>query len=120
MADAAPGRVASRPDHPGAAAMTAEGVREAPTVAAGADRPLWAGMRLVRLYAASRRIPAAVTAIAACAIGLRITLIGHWDSYGALQLPLIIEAGGAVAITVTTASPLGEPERVSGRWLPFL
>jgi hypothetical protein len=100
--------------------MTAEGVREAPAATAGAGRPLWAGMRLVRLYAASRRVPAAVTAIAACAIGLRITLIGHWDSYGALQMPLIFEAGAAVAITVTTASPLGEPERVSGRWLPFL
>jgi hypothetical protein len=61
-----------------------------------------------------------MAAIAACAIGLRIALIGHWDSYGALQLPLVFEAGSAVAITVTTASPLGEPERVAGRWLPFL
>jgi hypothetical protein len=77
-------------------------------------------MRLARLYAASRRVPAAVTAIAACAVGLRIVLIGHWDSYGALQMPLIFEAGSAAAIAVTTASPLGEPERVAGRWLPFL
>ena len=105
--------------------MTADRVREAPSAAAVADgplwaRPRWAGMRLVRLYAASRRVPAALTVIAACAIGLRIVLIGHWDSYGALQLPLIFEAGAAVAITVTTASPLGEPERVGGRWLPFL
>ena len=100
--------------------MTAEGVREAPAVAAGAGRPLWAGMRLVRLYAASRRVPAALAAIAACAIGLRITLIGHWDTYGAFQLPLLFEAGSAVAITATAASPLGEPERITGRWLPFL
>jgi hypothetical protein len=77
-------------------------------------------MRLLRLHAASRRVPSAMAAIAACAIGLRIALIGHWDSYGALQLPLVFEAGSAVAITVTTASPLGEPERVAGRWLPFL
>ena len=28
--------------------------------------------------------------------------------------------GAAAAITITTASPLGEPERVTGRWLPFL
>jgi hypothetical protein len=103
--------------------MTAGGVRRAPTARIGSPppaRPLWAGMRLVRLYAASRRVPAALAAIAACAIALRITLIGHWDTYGAFQLPLLLEAGAAVAITATAASPLGEPERVTGRWLPFL
>jgi hypothetical protein len=77
-------------------------------------------MRLVRLYAASRRVPTALAAIAACAIGLRITLIGHWDTYGAFQLPLLFEAGSAVAVTATAASPLGEPERITGRLLPFL
>jgi hypothetical protein len=77
-------------------------------------------MRLLRLHAASRRVPAAVAAIAACAIGLRIALLGHWDTYGALQLPLVFEAGCAAAITITTASQIGEPERVTGRWLPFL
>jgi hypothetical protein len=77
-------------------------------------------MRLLRLYAASRRVPAAIAAIAACALALRIALIGHWDSYGALQLPLLFEAGSAAAITITTASPIGEPERITGRWLPFL
>ena len=106
--------------------MTAGGVRGATAAAAGAGRPPSVGprpggLRLVRLHAASRRIPAAVTAIAACAIGLRIALAaGSWDSYGALQLPLVFEAGAAAVIAVTTASPLGEPERVTGRWLPFL
>jgi len=105
--------------------MTASGVREAPTAAAGAGmrapaEPLSAGIRLARLYAASRRVPAAVIAIAACAVGLRITLLGHWDSYGALQLPLVFEAGSAAAITVTTASRFGELERAAGQWLPFL
>jgi hypothetical protein len=76
--------------------------------------------RLALLHAASRRIPAALAAIAACAIALRIALIGHWDTYGALQLPLVFEAAAAAAITVTTASPFGEPERVTGRWLPYL
>ena len=76
--------------------------------------------RLPWLHAASRRAPVAVAAIATCAIGLRLALIGHWDTYGALQLPLVFEAGAAAAITITTASPLGEPERVTGRWLPFL
>ena len=83
-------------------------------------RPPRAGARLVRLYATSRRIPAAMTAIAACAVGLRIALAGHWDTYGALQLPLVFETAAATAITVTVASPLGEPERLTGRWLPYL
>jgi hypothetical protein len=105
--------------------MTAGAARKMPAAAAPdreARRP-WpprAGMRLLRLHGASRRVPAAITAIAACAIGLRIALLGHWDSYGALQLPLLFEAGSAAAITITTASPIGEPERVTGRWLPFL
>jgi hypothetical protein len=76
--------------------------------------------RLIRLYAASRRIPLAVTVIAACAVGLRITLLGHWDAYGALQLPLVIETAAATAVAATAASSLGEPERVGGRWLPYL
>ena len=105
--------------------MTAGTAREVPTAAAPSRKwrlagPPRARSRLLRLHAASRRIPAAMAAIAACAIGLRITLIGHWDSYGALQLPLVFEAGSAAAITITTASPIGEPERVTGRWLPFL
>jgi hypothetical protein len=90
------------------------------TAAAGRAEPPAAGLRLVRLYATSRRVPAAVAAIAACAIGLRIALVWPWDSYGALQLPLVFEAGAAAAITVPTASRLGDPERVAGRWLPFL
>jgi len=105
--------------------MTAGTARTVPTVGAPdrKPRPTWpprAGTRLLRLHAASRRVPAAIAAIAACAIGLRIALLGHWDTYGALQLPLVFEAGAAAAIAVTTASPIGEPERVTGRWLPFL
>jgi hypothetical protein len=61
-----------------------------------------------------------VMAIAACALGLRLALTGHWDSYGALQLPLVFETAAAIAITVTAASPFGEPERTTGRWLPYL
>jgi hypothetical protein len=77
-------------------------------------------VRLARLYATSRRVPAAVTAIVACALGLRLALAGHWDSYGALQLPLVFETAAATAITATAASPFGEPERLTGRWLPYL
>jgi len=83
-------------------------------------RPSWTGMRLARLHAASRRIPGALAAIAACAVGLRIALIGHWDTYGALQLPLLFETAAVTIISATTASSLGEPERVTGRWLPYL
>jgi len=105
--------------------MTAGAARKMPAAAAP-DRkarrawPPRTGMRLLRLHGASRRVPAAIAAIAVCAIGLRIALLGHWDSYGALQLPLVFEAGSAAAITITTASPIGEPERATGRWLPFL
>jgi hypothetical protein len=76
--------------------------------------------RLVRLYAAGRRVPFAVLAITACAVGLRIALLGHWDDYGALQLPLIFEAAAAVSIVATVPSPFGEQERVAGHWLPLL
>jgi hypothetical protein len=104
--------------------MTAGTAGKVPTAApdrrARPARPPRTAKRLLWLHATSRRVPAAVAAIAACAIGLRIALLGHWDSYGALQLPLVFEAGAAAAITVTTASPIGEPERVTGRWLPFL
>jgi hypothetical protein len=79
-----------------------------------------AGLRMIWLHSASRRVPAALTALAVCAIGLRIALIAHWDAYGALQLPLVCEAASAAIITITTASPLGEPERVTGQWLPWL
>jgi hypothetical protein len=77
-------------------------------------------VRLVRLHAASRRIPAALVPLAACAAGLRGTLYGRWDDYGALQLPLIFETACAAIIAVTAGSPFGDPERATGRWLPYL
>jgi hypothetical protein len=76
--------------------------------------------RLVRLYAVGRRVPFAASAMVACAVGLRVTLLVHWDAYGALQLPLIFEAAAAACVAATAASPFGEPERVAGQWLPFL
>ena len=105
--------------------MTADTARGVPTAATPGRKartawPSRAGVRLLRLHAASRRVPTAIAAIAACAIGLRIALLGHWDTYGALQLPLVFEAGAGAAVAITTASPIGEPERVTGRWLPFL
>jgi hypothetical protein len=72
------------------------------------------------LHAASRRVLVALAAVAACAAALRGALYGSWDSYGALQLPLIFETGAASVIAITAASPFGEAERATGRWLPFL
>jgi hypothetical protein len=105
--------------------VTTGETRAVPAVAAGPgaprpSRPPRAGMRLIRLYATGRRVPAALAAIAACALGLRIALTGHWDSYGALQLPLVFETAAAIAITVSAGSPFGDPERITGRWLPYL
>jgi hypothetical protein len=102
--------------------VTAREGRNAPTGPApiGQTRFGRSGLRLVRLHLVSRRTPAALGAIAAFAVALRIALSWPWNSYGALQLPLIFEAGCAATIAVATASPLGEPERTTGQWLPFL
>jgi hypothetical protein len=83
--------------------------------------PGQAGLRLVRLHAASRRVLACLLVVAACAVALRTAL--HWLPRGGVysrQIPLTIEAGVAAAIGVTTRSPFGEPERATGRWLPWL
>lgn len=77
-------------------------------------------IRLIRLHLASRRVTAALGTIAGCALALRIALHWSWDTYGALQLPLILEAGCGAAIGVMMGSPFGEPERATGRWLPLL
>ena len=35
-------------------------------------------------------------------------------------VPLVVETGAAAIIAVTTYGPFGEPERATGRWLPWL
>jgi hypothetical protein len=78
-------------------------------------------MRLVLLHAASRRVLTCLIVLAACAVALRTAL--HWlprTGVYSRQIPLTIEAGAAAVITVTTGSPFGEPERATGRWLPWL
>jgi hypothetical protein len=77
--------------------------------------------QLIRLHLASRGVPAGLLMLASCAIALRLML--HWATPGsdaARPLPLLIEAGAAAIIGVLSRSPLGEPERATGRWLPFL
>ena len=93
-----------------------------PAGSAAAARRLAACARLAWLHLRSRRAPAAMLALAACAVALRAVL--HWQltsgGAGAQQIPMIIEAGAAVVIAVTTHSPFGEAERTAGRWLPYL
>jgi len=75
----------------------------------------------VRLHLASRRVVTCLLILAACAVVLRVAL--HWlPRTGTLsrQIPLTIEAATAAAIGVTARSPFGDPERATGRWLPFL
>jgi hypothetical protein len=59
-------------------------------------------------------------AVLVCAATLWGALHRQWDAYGALQLPLLFEAACACVIAVAATSPLGEPERVAGRRLPWL
>jgi len=90
------------------------------TVPADARPDAGSALRLVRLHLESRRVTAALVTVVACALTLRIALRWSWDTYGALQLPLILESGCAAAIGITTGSPFGEPERATGKWLPLL
>jgi hypothetical protein len=79
--------------------------------------------RLVSLHLRSRRIPSALIALLACGVVLWAALRYQWW-YGAGnrpdELPDLLEACAAAIIGVTTHSPFGEPERATGRWLPFL
>jgi hypothetical protein len=96
-----------------------------PSATPGA-RPAWrgaAGARLAWLHARSRRVPGAVLALAVCAAVLHAALRWNWTFNSgklAQQVPMLIEAGAAAAVVVTTHSPFGEPERAGGRWLPYL
>jgi hypothetical protein len=77
-------------------------------------------LRLIRLYLTSRRLPLAGLALIGCAVALRV--LSHWpfDTYGALQLPLLAEAAAAAIVAVVAGSPFGEPELVTGRRLLLL
>lgn len=97
-----------------------------PSIAPGpmAYRPAGAGLRLARLYAVSRRVPFALSLLAAFGLLLGIALRYHWSMAGgyAVQVlvPLTIQTGAAAVIAVSTHGPFGEPERATGRWLPWL
>jgi hypothetical protein len=78
-----------------------------------------AGIWLAWLHLRTRRVPAAIVALAACGVLLRAVL--HWKtSSDPQQFPVIVEAGAAAVIAVTAHGPFGEVERATGRWLPVM
>jgi hypothetical protein len=93
-----------------------------PAAPAPAARQLAAGARLAWLHLRSRQVPAALLVLALAGGALRAVLHWHLMSGGALaqQGPMVIEAGAAVLVAMTTHSPFGEAERATGRWLPYL
>ena len=106
--------------------MTAAGVHSSPPGAATALAPGLAPgwLRLAWLYAASRRIPVALALLAGLGVLLWAALHWHWNIAGGAAarqfIPLVIETAAAAVIAVTTYGPFGEPERATGRWLPWL
>jgi hypothetical protein len=106
--------------------VTAAGIDQSPPGAApfptAGPTPGW--LRLARLYLVSRRIPAAVGLLAGLGAVLWAALHWHWDIAGGaaarLVVPLVVETGAAGVIAVTSYGPFGEPERATGRWLPYL
>jgi len=107
--------------------MTAARVQSSPpgaVTAPLANRPVVASLRLAWLYLVSRRTPAALGLLAGLGALLWAALHWRWNISGgpaAQQLiPLTIETGAAAVIAVTTYGPFGEPERATGRWLPWL
>jgi len=99
-------------------------VTRARHVAPPAAGSAWlAATHLAWLHLRSRQVPAALAALAGCAVVLWSGLTYHWwygGGQGATELPMIIEGCAAAIIAVTAHNPFGEPERATGRWLPFL
>jgi hypothetical protein len=82
--------------------------------------------RMTFLHLASRRIPAAIGALAACGIALQLAIragggSGLGASTGTMQFVLAIEACVAAIVGAAIGGPFGESERAAaGRLLPWL
>jgi hypothetical protein len=107
--------------------VTVTGLRApAPGGSAAPAAPVlrWPGLRMTWLFLASRRIPASLAALALLGLTMRAALSWHWtlgsNGSAAQAVPVLIEAGAAAVMAITTYSPFGEPERATGRWLPYL
>jgi hypothetical protein len=107
--------------------VTVTGLRTpAPGGSAAPAAPVlrWPGLRMTWLFLASRRISASLAALALLGLTMRAALSWHWTlgSHGsaAQAVPVLIEAGAAAVIAITTSNPFCEPERATGRWLPYL
>ena len=106
--------------------MTAADLHRPPPEAAPprAARPVPGWLRLAWLYLVSRRAPAAAGVLAGLGALLWVSLHWHWNVSGGTAaqqaIPLSIETGAAMVIAVTCYGPFGEPERATGRWLPYL
>ena len=105
--------------------MTAAVHQSAPGAApASAASPGQGLLRLAYLYLVSRRVPGVLALLAGFGVLLWAALFWHWNVAGgpaaAMVIPLTVEAGAAAVIAVSTYGPFGEPERATGRWLPYL
>jgi hypothetical protein len=103
--------------------VTTAEVRKPSATPAPQASPVPSGLRLAWLHLRSRRAPGAVLALAVCGAALRAAVRWNWTFNSgpyAQQVLMIIEAGAAVVVVVTTHGPFGEPERATGRWLPYL
>jgi hypothetical protein len=92
-----------------------------PGAPAGRAGQLPAGIRLTWLHLRTRRVPVWIVALAGFGLLLRAALHWNWASNSGSdpqQFPMIVEAGAAAVITVTTYGPFGEVERATGWWLP--
>jgi hypothetical protein len=72
------------------------------------------------LHLKSRRVPAALAALIACAAVFQLMLRWYDQGLLALHVPPIFESAAAAIVAITMRSPIGECERATGRWLPCL
>ncbi len=83
-----------------------------------------AGLRLVRLYLLSRRVPAACCLLAALGCVLCSALHWRWNIAGGpaaqLAIPMIVETCAAAIVAVTSYGPFGDTERAASWRLPWL